>query len=162
MKTLSIILITFLVNISAYGHSARMAIFELSETDGHYTMSVALDIDDLLKSLITSYPEFEKANTEREYEEFINRYLQANFQLQINSQCQEMIVRSISNDDEYVRILIDLPFSGDAVSLNVFNTCLIDYNEGHLNIFKSSLHDRIRTFKLDKDRISTELSYDLI
>lgn len=162
MKRLLMILIGILASASLYGHSARMAIFEVSEAEGHYIISIAFDIEDLYKSVITTYPEFENPETKPENEDFIKNYIEANFQLQINDKCQEVKLTSITYDKEYVRIVADIPFAGVVSSVKVFNTCLIDYNEGHLNLFKVKLYDRVRTFKLDKERVSTAFSYEVI
>ena len=79
MKRLIIISMCFLTSLSVYGHSARMAIFEVSQSEGHYSMTITFDIDDLYKSVITTFTEFENAATEKEYHEYISKYLHANF-----------------------------------------------------------------------------------
>ena len=158
MKQLILILILCLAG-PGFGHDIRMAIFEISQQEGRYVLEVSLDKADLKKSLLTTYPLLRKSDDLDHKEHSIKDYLLNNFQLRINDECQEMTVEKIEYDKEFVRISIALPYEGPIKDIVVFNTCLIDYNPGHMNIFKAKLNDKVRTFNLNGERISTSFSY---
>lgn len=143
-----------------YGHDIKMAIFEISRQKSGYILEVNLDKDDFEKSLLTTYPVLLQSDDPGLKEHSIREYFYNNFQLHINAQCQEMRVEKITYQEEYVKISIELPHKGTVKEINVFNTCLIDYNPGHMNIFKANLHNKVRTFKLSEERITTTFSYE--
>lgn len=142
-----------------YSHDIKMAIFEISRQYNGYIMEVSLDKADFERSLLTTYPVLQQSDDPDLRKHFIREYLYNNFQLHINAQCQEMRIEKITHQEEYVKLAIELPYIGTVKEINVFNTCLIDYNPGHMNIFKANLNDKVRTFNLNEDRITTSFSY---
>ena len=158
MRYLILILVLFCCEVG-YGHDANLAVFEVSKVDGRYKLTINLDIQDLQKSILTAYPVLQSQSDEQ-FKGYIVEYIQNNFQLTIDGECQEWDVDSLKFDENYSRLYASLPFKGDAKVIEVFNTCLIDYNEKHFNLFKSSLYDRVRTFKMSEDRIATKVVYD--
>ena len=154
-----ILIVLLVANSFGYGHDIRMAIFEISKQDNGYILEVSMDRDDFEKSIFSTYPTYKKTKESQVKEQFIADYLQSNFQLHINSRCQEMSVKSIDYDDENIRIVLALTYKGKVKQVEVLNTCLIDYTPGHRNIFKANLNDRVRTFNLNEKRISTSFVY---
>lgn len=159
MRKLILILVLSCSVLVGYSHDARLAVFEVSQDDGQYKLTINLDILDLQKSILTAYPELQGQNGEQ-YKGYIEEYIRNNFQLIIDGECQEWATDSMKFDKNYMRLYCKLDYVGEAKEIEVFNTCLIDYNEKHTNIFKSTLHDKIRTFKLSAERISTRVTYD--
>ncbi|UII33454.1 hypothetical protein LVD17_06410 [Fulvivirga ulvae] len=155
---LSILFVLF--SCVGYGHDIRMAIFEISEDNKNYTLDISFDKKDLERSLITAYPELLTVKDNMTRESYIKDYLESNFQLAINNKCIAPNIEAVTYEDEYVRIHATLPIKWQSVeTINVFNTCLLDYNEGHSNIIKVRLNKRTRTFRLSAERITTVVDY---
>lgn len=143
-----------------YNHDIRMAIFEISKGNENYALDISFDKTDLERSLITAYPELLPMTDNKTRESHIKDYLESNFQLAINNKCVVPNIEAVTYEDEYVRIHATIPIKWQRVeTINVFNTCLLDYNEGHSNIIKVSLNDRTRTFRLSAERITTIVDY---
>lgn len=158
MRYLILILVLFCCEVG-YSHDANLAVFEVSQDDGQFKLAINLDILDLQKSILTAYPELQDQGVEQ-FKGCIVEYIQNNFQLTIDGECQEWTVDSLKFDKNYSRLYASLPFKGEPKVFEVYNTCLIDYNEGHVNLFKSTLYDRVRTFKMSAERIATKVTYD--
>lgn len=159
MKKILIILLLLLCHFS-YAHDIKMAVFEITESGNGYALDISFDKLELEKSLITAYPELLTMNDNERRERFIIEYLEGNFQMMFNGSCVSPEIHSVSYERDYVRVhaTVVRHFT-DIKTIDVFNTCLIDYNKGHLNIIKVSLHDRVRTFRLSADRIRTTIDY---
>jgi len=156
MKKLVFIVFIFIVQLG-YGHDIRMAMFEISQNEQGYLLEMSFDKLDLEKSLITAYPSLSESN---DREAAIIEYIKGNFQLSINDTCVDFEVEQITYEEEYVRVKATLPVEYKKIHIiNVFNTCLIDYNEGHNNIIKSKLNGKTRTFRLSHKRTSTVIDY---
>ena len=159
MRYLLLILFV-LFSCFGYGHDIRMAIFEISKDSKNYTLDISFDKKDLERSLITAYPKLLTAKDNMTRESYIKDYLESNFQLAINNNCVVPNIEAVTYEDEYVRIHATLPIKWQNVeTINVFNTCLLDYNEGHSNIIKVRLNERTRTFRLSSERITTVVDY---
>lgn len=143
-----------------YGHDIRMAIFEIYKDNKSYILDISFDRMDLERSLITAYPELLTTADEEVREAYLKDYLESNFQLAFNSSCVVPNVEVIIYEEEYVRVHATLPIKRQKIeTINVFNTCLLDYNEGHSNIIKVNLNDRVRTFRLSAERNMTIVDY---
>jgi len=141
-----------------YGHDIRLAIFEISEGQSvnQLILNISFDKDDLELSLTMNYPQISQGVKN----DLIRKYVNENFQISLNSNSVELIINSIKYDDEFVRLTASITeFNESIKQIRVFNTCLIDYTEEHSNIIKSKLYDKVRSFRLTEDRISTVIDY---
>ncbi|TRX61336.1 hypothetical protein FNH22_04580 [Fulvivirga sp. M361] len=154
MKKHIIIIIILFLCYNSYGHELNMAIFEITRGDSGYVLNINFDRRNLEKSLVTTYPELINAHHEVSWRIHIQEYLAANFQLIVNEQCTEIDIHAIDYEQDYIRITASLPLPEVQIqTINVFNTCLIDYNETHSNLIRTNVFGKARAFRLDKDRI---------
>lgn len=159
MKRIALVTILFLSSYFGYGHDLRMAVFEINRVENGLSLSVNFDRDALLRSVLTANQEFETL-TEPQLNELIVWYINHNLGLSINGNCVEIEFDSIHHDNENISLQgLMIGQYGNVEYIEVFNTCLIDYNKKHLNIMKSTLHNRVRTFRLSEDRIVTTIDY---
>ncbi len=155
-----IIIVALAVGNIAYSHDLRMAIFEISQEDDGYKLNISLDKNNFLKSLLTNYPELAKNYSEELLEKYIASYMEGNLLLTFDDVCSEITINSVEYQKENIYIKAELEVSKDHVSrIEVLNTLMIDYNEGHLNIIKFRVNESVRTFKLSEERISTVVEY---
>jgi len=151
MKSLLTVTVLLFTNL-VYGHDIRMAIFEISEGENGYALEISFDKEDLFKSLSI-------ALGAGETEELIKDYLEGNFQVVFNGKCITPKIEGIKYEEEYIRVACAIPSMLNKVeTIDVYNTCLLD-NEGHMNIIKSKLYGRTRTFRMTNERTSTIIDY---
>ena len=156
------ILIIILLTVSHFGysHDMKMAMFEIFKSDVGYGLDMSFDKLDFEKSLITSFPEMSGLKDSEARAAYIIHYIESNLQMDFNGVCITPEVQSIVYEEEYVRVYAMLPLQLDDIhTINIFNTCLIDYNEGHMNIIKVRLNGAVRTFRLSAERIRTTVEY---
>lgn len=155
-----VLLITLFLQLTTvgYGHDIRLAIFELSQSknSNDLQLSISFDKEDLKNSIRHQYT----AASEDDFNKKLVEYLNENFKLTINDQCLTLTVGSIEEENDFIRLKAEINEPVESVSkIRVFNTCLIDYTEGHSNIFKCKLNGKLRSFRLTESRISTEFEY---
>ncbi len=152
----------FWVPMEALSHGMHMAIFEISQTEEGCSLNISFDKEDLVKSLLTNYPDLSGKQDIASMRSHIVAYLNSNFQLRFNTQCIDVDVTDILYAKNYVRIKASLLTEVNEMirSVSVFNTCLIDYTEGHTNVVRAHLNGRFRSFKLDRERTSTFIDYN--
>ena len=141
-----------------YGHDIRLALFELSRTEisNNLQLSISFDKKDLENSIQHKYADAGKGD----FNKLVVEYLNENFKLTINDQRLTFSIESIKTEDDFIKLQATINESIETVSkIRVFNTCLIDYTEGHSNIFKCKLNGKLRSFRLTESRVSTEFEY---
>lgn len=156
-----ILLFTLLFTSSQlYAHDIQIATFEISDAADGFAIEIALDKEDFGKSLLTAFPDLKVDSGIEVWEAHIKQYIAMNFQLRFNGHCEDLVIDNITYDENYIRLSGHIPSQIRKVSkIDVFNTCLIDYNEGHLNLVRSNINGKNRTFRLSENRISTVIEY---
>ena len=157
MKRGVFIIFFLLTYFLAYSHSIRMAVFAIDKEEGQYQLFMNFDRDDLVKSVNLSY----QCKTGTAIPFFmIEEYLSEHFQLAINGNCTPYTIDQVDLDEQYLKVYALINFQGSRVTkIDIYNTCLIDYNEGHMNIVRSSLNELSRSFRLSLERIQTVIQY---
>lgn len=156
----SLIIVLLCVSHFGYAHDIKMAMFEISKSDAGYALDMSFDKLDLEKSLLTSFPEISGLTDNTLRAEYIKDYIESNLRMDFNGVCASPQISSIIYEEEYIRVYATIPLPLDSIhTIEVFNTCLIDYNKGHMNIIKVSLNDTVRTFRLSAERIRTTVEY---
>ena len=92
MRYLILTIVLFCCEVG-YSHDANLAVFEVSQDDGQYKLTINLDILDLQKSILTAYPELQSQKADQ-FKGYIVEYIHNNFQLTIDGECQEWHVDS--------------------------------------------------------------------
>ena len=160
MKALFLLLLlSFASTLEA--HDIRIAIYELSESDDkdHLILNASVDAEDLEKSLRSTYKEYQQASS-AEKEQWMIIYFSKHLQFNIGGQFVQMKGFSFRYEEGFVKVNAVLPYTSRPIrQINVVNTCLIDYTEGHSNIIKCKLHGKLRSFRLTEDRTSTLIEY---
>ena len=150
-----------LFTLSVQAHDIRLAIFELSESaSGDYlSLNVSMDKEDLQRSISNLHPDFADASATTK-ENWIVAYLKENFKITAAQDCAEITNFDLSYEEDFVKIKARVKgLSKPIRQIQIQNTCLIDYTEGHSNIIKCKLHGKLRSFRLTEDRVSTVIEY---
>lgn len=135
-------------------HDVRMAVFEISEKNNAFDLFVRFDREDLLIALREYCPDYNQLT------DCFVEYMDSNLNLQFNGQPVELVYDKHLFEQDFVELNFQLKTSESLVkTIKVENTCMIQSMEGHLNIVKSMLNGRSRSFRLDKDRVETIIRY---
>ena len=145
----------------SHGHGLNMATFEIFQEGQTYQLRASLDREDLGRSVLTNYRELGQPGDWEAMKPFIARYLKSNFQLIINAHCVDIQVKEVSYTQNLVTISAELPLQvfEEVKTIQVLNTCLIDYKSRHSNVIRATLNGRERSFLLNSDRIRTIIDY---
>ena len=157
MRRLLIIFLIPLINFG-FGHDIRMAIFEISESSEGLTLKISIDKNDFYASL---EKEFGSTFTANKLEELSWIYLSKKLDIEINEIKVFFDSGETTIDTYNIHMTTTLnPKIDQVTEIKMTNTCLIDSIEGHDNIMKLKLNNRVRSFRLNKKRTSTIASYN--
>lgn len=138
-------------------HDIKMAIFEIYETDSGLAMTVSVDREDFYETLAREFPV--KVKTHK-IEDLAFLYLDSKTAITVNGECTSFEIHEIEFGELNIHLTGSLNLKVDDVKeIRVTNTCMIEIFEGHDNIMKLKLNDRIRSFRLNSKRTSTIAKY---
>ena len=157
MKKIFILFLIPLVNF-AFGHDIRMAIFEISENTTGLTIDISLDRADFLACL---EKEFLSEFSEENMKELSWTYLRRKLKIEIDEIEIAYDNEELTMNRNIIHLSANLKFNNHSIKqVKLTNTCFVDIIEGHDNIMKLKLNDRLRSFRLNKKRTSTIASYE--
>lgn len=156
-----ILTIVFLLSLNfGFGHDLRMAIFEISEGENGLELSVSIDRDGFMTTLQENCNE---SLIHHEFEDAVWEYLDSHMKIYVNDKLGKLDVGSIELGDQNIFIngALNVPdeIIGEIREIRMTNSCLVETIEGHDNLMKLKINDRQRSFRLNKDRISTTATY---
>lgn len=141
----------------AQAHELNFGLFDLFEEGDNYFMEIRLDRVNLANAIGTKV-----GSSKEDWNCALSQYLNENLNLTINDHVATIDYRNFSFSEEVVVVSakLDLPFQSIS-EIRVENTVLLETIENQTNIIKVSFHDRKRSFRLNKDRVSTVIKYEL-
>lgn len=144
-------------DIATHAHDLNFGIFELYEQDQSFYMQIRLDKDNLVKAVGNDV-----GSTKEDWNCAASQYLNTHMTLAINGHDAALDYIAFEFHEEVVVIAakLDLPHT-EISEIIVNNTILLDTQENQTNIIKATFHDKKRSFRLDKDRVSTVIKYQL-
>ncbi|WP_420580353.1 DUF6702 family protein [Reichenbachiella sp.] len=152
---LSMMLMNGVFSIQA--HDLNFGLFELFEEGQAYYMEIRLDKVNLVKAVGNDV-----GTTKEDWNCALSQYLNDRMSLAINGQSASLEYTAINFHEEVVIISakVDLPHT-QITDITVSNTVLLETIENQTNIIKATFHNKKRSFRLSKDRISTIIKYEL-
>ena len=159
MKRIVLVVIISLWFGGSFGHGLNVSTVELTEEEGQFILSFNLSKADLYTSVVTAYPELINQNLEVIKSRFSD-YIKSNFSVKINDDCQDIDISQIEESVAFIKITGNVSFTGKVELIDVYNHCLVDYNDEHQNIFRVNLNGKLRTFRLTAERLSTQIKYE--
>ncbi|WP_436515368.1 DUF6702 family protein [Ekhidna sp. To15] len=151
MTTLSLILSLL------YGsefHEFKIGRFELRPEAESISLYIRLDRYNILEAIrpdCSDYNQLDKC-----FEEYINTH----FSLTFNGTKVSAKHREHEFKDEFIELYFDLDISPEGITkIDVYNSTLLELNEGQENILYSMLNDKRRSFRMNKDRTRTMIVY---
>ncbi|MEP0984643.1 DUF6702 family protein [Ekhidna sp.] len=140
-----------------FGHDIKMAMFEIYEGKSGLEMTVTVDKEDFYSALSEEFP---TKIQEHEIRDLAFEYLESRVSIKVNGACTSFSIHEIESGDLNIHLKGSLNLEVDNVQkVTISNTCMIDLFEDHDNIVKLRLNDRNRSFRMHRNRTSTEAIY---
>jgi len=152
-STLSLILVLAL--LSAYSHDLQISLFTIdSKEDGHLNLHVRLDREDILTEMYARCEDYTQVN------DCLESYINEHFSLSVAHTKPTFKLDNVRHTKEFVEIDLTTSESVNlAKEIEVFNDVLISSKPNQENIVKVSFHDQDRSFRMNKDRTKTTITY---
>ncbi|MEP3390125.1 MAG: DUF6702 family protein [Reichenbachiella sp.] len=156
-KSIFLLLGLLILQRSAMAHELNFGLFDLFEKDQTYFMEIRLDRANLIKAVGTQV-----GRTKEDWNCALSQYMNENMNLAINGIKASIEYREFSFLEDVIVIQAQLDIPHQIISeIKVENTILLETIESQTNIIKASFHEKKRSFRLNKDRISTIIKYEL-
>lgn len=157
-RVLLILSILFLSGKAAIqAHDLNFGLFELYEKEQFYFMQIRLDKDNLVQAVGNDV-----GSTKEDWNCGLTQYLNNHIRLAINGNKATLEYTEIDFHEEVVIITAKLDLPHMVISeITVDNTVLLEIMENQTNIIKATFHDKKRSFRLNKDRVSTVIKYEI-
>lgn len=150
-----VLLIAFLIvssGVIARAHEFKMGLFEINRDGNDLSLFVRLDRQNLLEAMTCA--DYNQVN------ECFQEYINQRIVLLINQQAVVPRFMNAEITEDFVEIDYFLTDEIASVQLVEFtNTCLVAEIEDQINLLRLNITDKTRTFRLDKDRMSTKITY---
>ena len=155
-----LIIFFLIVTNSGYAHDIKMAVFEIVQNEHGFQMSITLDKEDFLRTLSSLYGA--GPDNLRGLQGRVWQYFDSHLMITINDQCTSLTINTIQHGKENIVLncSLNLPV-GRVEEVRIENYCMIDQIDKHENIMRLKLSDRDRSFRLNRDRVSTTAKYDI-
>ena len=141
----ALLFLTFNLN----AHDIRLAYFEISRDSDHYNLIIRFDRDDILNEL----------GAFGDLNEAFGRYIDGHLSLIFDGHKVRWQVNEIQLEDLFVIVDCEIAYNSDVKTINVWNTSLISSIDGHDNVVVLKLHNKNRSFRLNKQRQITVIRY---
>lgn len=156
-KLLFLLLGLLILQRSAMAHELNFGLFVLFEKDQTYFMEIRLDRNNLVEAVGTQV-----GRTKEDWNCALSQYMNEHMNLAINGIKASIEYREFSFLEDVIVIQAQLDIPHQIISeIKVENTILLETIESQTNIIKASFHEKKRSFRLNKDRISTIIKYEL-
>ena len=145
-----------LVFVRANAHDLQISLFELGRNDqGEISLFIRLDKEDILKELYDHCEDYGQVN--QCLEDYINKH----FQLQLGETKPNFQLTALKHTKEFVEANLHSSISILKVDrIDVFNDVLVASKPAQENIVRFSFNDQFRSFRMNKDRINTTVTYN--
>lgn len=151
MKLLVYISVTFFCQLWTPTHDVRIAIFYISETNGHINMEITFDVEDLSKSL-----DINRSNIKLEN---IQAYIDNHTHFQFNKQDVSLQLSEYKIVRDHIKVTGRFgKVKNNIDTISVENTCMTEIS-GHSNIIQIDLNNKSKDFRMHKDRTIINLDY---
>lgn len=119
-------------------------------------MSVTADRFYLSECVRKTYP-----LSNESFQTLLQDYLGFTVEIDIDGECTSFEIREVTYGAENMLITVDLDQNAKEISeVKLTNSFMTELVEGHENIMKLNVNDRIRSFRLNEQRTKTIASYD--
>lgn len=151
MKTLVLLLSVFL---APEYHDFQFGRFELRPEEESITLFVRLDRQNILEAIRPTCADY------NEMGKCFENYLNSHFALAFDGEEVEPKHNKHEFKGEFVELYFDLDISPKGITkIEVYNDSLIELYERQENILYSMLNDKRRSFRMNKERIRTIITY---
>lgn len=153
MKKLAIILF-LLTTTQSQAHDFKLARFDIKKEQGKSLLVVRLDRENLLEAMKPDCANFNELGN------CFEAYLRKHFAIEINDEKVKFMHLSHEFESDMIELTFALDHSlEDVQSIGVYNDALIEKYSEQENILGIHLNGRMRSFRMNKDRIRTIAKY---
>ncbi len=151
-RTLFFLLLLSSMSLTSRAHEFKMGLFEINRDGEELSLFVRLDRTNLLDAIAClDYNQLDGC-----FQDYVSQHMV----LLLNEQAIEPRLHQYRITEEYVELEYFLSDEIEKVQLVEFtNTCLLAAVDDHVNLLRLNITDKSRTFRLDKDRMSTKITY---
>ncbi len=148
-------LLGLLLHLNAMAHDLQISLFEVgTNEDGHIELFVRLDKENILKEMYANCTDYSQINT------CLESYLNEHFSLSFDQQRTAFELIDLNHTTEYIEMNLVTTSSITMVKqIEVFNDVLVADRPAQENILRLSFYDQNRSFRMNKDRIKTTITY---
>lgn len=151
MKAFVLILSTF---FSTEFHDFRLGKFELRPETESITLFVRLDRLNTLNAIKSNCDDYNKLD------QCFTDYIKGHFALAFNGEDAEIKHREHVFNEDFIELYFDIAVSpSDVNRIDVYNDVFLELFEDQENIVYSMLHEKRRSFRMNKSRIRTTITY---
>ena len=156
MNKFYLVLLAVALSLSTDAHDFQISLFEVgSDSDGYINMFVRFDKEDILRELYASCEDY------GEVEGCIETYLNDHFILLIAGEEIYFDLVNMSHSRDFVEVSFNSSYILSSVSkVELFNDVLMASKPSQENIVRISFFDQNRSFRLNKDRTKTIITYN--
>ncbi len=153
-------IILFLVSLTfsqcILAHDFQISLFEVgTDSEGYVNMFVRFDKEDILQELYKSCEDY------GEVEKCVETYLNEHFSLLIEGREIYFQLSKLAHSENFVEVNFNSSHLISPVTqIELFNDVLMASKPSQENIVRFSLFDQNRSFRLNKDRTKTTVTYN--
>lgn len=156
-KSILLLLALLVVQKVARSHELNFGLFDLYERNKTYFIEMRLDRVNLVNAVGT---QVEK--TKDDWNCALSQYLNNHISLEFNGKEALFQYNEFTFLEDVIVVQAQLDISHQTIAeIRVENTVLLELINNQTNIIKTSFHEKKRSFRLTKDRVSTIIKYDL-
>ena len=154
-STIVILLIQFLGFNTSWAHDIEVARFDIVHNGNTgYSLAIKIDRNDLINAISST------GDGTLSIEDQIKKYISEHFGLNFNGEKVGIKLNNVQYETEMIFIYGNLITKISKVrNVEIFNSCLQGLEDQN-NIVEFDMNDKLRSFRLTNDRISTEFEYE--
>lgn len=151
--TIPYLLTLFLFSLNS--HEVQLARFELTQNDGQLKLEIFIEKDDIN----ACQNDFNKLPL-NEKKAFLNDYITSHTEWYFNQKPYTICNYNYTSDSHHLTLIGYFREAPENVqSIQVNNRLLIQEIPGHLNIIHVKLDEKLRSFRMDKQRQKITINY---
>ena len=136
-------------------HEVQLARFELTQNDGQLKLEIFIEKDDMN----ACQNDFNKLPID-EKKAFLNDYIASNTEWYFNQKPNTICNYNYTSDSHHLTLVGYFSEAPENIqSIQVNNRLLIQEIPGHLNIIHVKLDEKLRSFRMDKQRQKITINY---
>ncbi len=150
---------TFFVFSAINAHDYYIGLFEWHQTEKRHYLKISLDTEDTFQVLLSENKKLKNNFSDENIKKSIQKYLQENLQIWINQKHKTYQFTQLQIQDDFIRVILDVPIEHKIKKIHIKNTCLVKYFASQQNVHKFFLFHEKKFVQLTKDETELDINY---